>query len=218
MQYDLEEIKGYLENFSLNEDGGFTDWDSEEFVGSISNPNIPAFNWEEGATKLVIIPDGRDYVIKIPFNGRYEYGDFFYFNGAYGSSFDDYCASEKGIYEDAEEAGFGEMFLPIELVCRIDGHPIYVQERVEMIDEMPNQASYASEKSKDKIYEEYQNGVRYIGSPVWAASCLDTLGSYEEYQRFLGFIDEEGISDLHRGNLGYCNGHAVIVDYGGYYE
>lgn len=221
MHYDVEEVKGYVKNFSLNEDGGFTEWEGEEFVGSISGENLPAFNWEDGATKLVIIPENRDYVIKIPFNGRYDYGDFFYFEGACSDTCDDYCSSEMHLYEEAKRMNLEKLFLPLELACEVDGYPIYVQDKAEEIDSWHSGAQgmkYSSEASRDRISQAYKEGTRFFGPPTWIASCLDTLGSFEELERFSSFLDEEGITDLHEGNLGYYDGHAVIIDYGGYHE
>ena len=90
MDFDPNEITRYVESFHLNYWEGFTESDVDDFVSSIDTKRVPEFDYDAGATKLVIMPENRDYVIKIPFSGLYnEWGDYIPFNGAeddgYGS-------------------------------------------------------------------------------------------------------------------------------------
>ena len=222
MNYNIDEIKLYMENFGVNDDGFFTADDVDFFICEISK-YAPSFDWDTGATKLVIMPENRDYVIKIPFNGEWVCGECRHFYNADSEFGDNYCEDEITKYAEAVDAGFAEMFLPIECVMEIDSIPIYVQQKAEMLDcdgDM-EQKEYSSKASRDKIVEKYNEGKRYLSRlPLsWIASCLDVLGSIERVEEFMKFLDEFSISyDLHRANVGYYNHKAVIIDYGGYGE
>lgn len=221
MYYDIEEVKKFTENFGLNEDDGLTEDDVDFLIAEIDCSKVPSFDWDNGATKLVIMPENRDYVIKVPFNGAYDNGNFFSFEGAESEYCDNYCEAENRLYQQALTEGFEEMFLPNEYIWTVDSIPIYVQQKVEVLDkEDSEQEKYSSKKSKEKIMEARKEGERFLNLPTsWVASCLDILGSMEEVRRFLKFLRETEISfDLHCSNVGYYNGHAIILDYGGYFE
>lgn len=223
MTYDVKDIRPFIELLDLNEDGYFTDNDAEDYVYSLDRNKVPDFDYEYGATKLVIIPKNKDYVIKIPFNGGYSCGEYTSFNGANDEAWgDNYCEAEVEIYQLAKEAGFEKMFLPLTYVLTscVD---IYIQPKCECyIKNDVKQDSYSSKESKERILEDKKQGKRYLFgefSDSWTASCLDVLGSIEELKRFEKFLEDNGIFyDLHSGNIGYYEGHAVILDYGGYNE
>lgn len=223
MTWDIKDIQPFIDTLELNDDGYFTENDAEDYVYSLGRNKVPEFDYEYGATKLVIIPKDKDYVIKIPFNGYYDYNEYFSFCGASDSSWgDDYCQAEIGVYELAQEEGFEKMFLPLTYVLTscVD---IYIQPKCECYKRNDvKQDSYSSKESKEKILEDKKHGKKYLFSKFsdsWTASCLDTLGSVEELERFGEFLDKHNLLyDLHSGNIGYYNGHAVILDYGGYSE
>lgn len=220
MYYDIEVVKKYLESFTefgLNCYGGFSEDDVDNFVSSIDFNTVPDFEWEVGATKLVIIPIEEDYVIKIPFNGSWKYGDFFYFNGAESSFCDDYCEAELNIYEQAKQKGYERFFMPLVRVdCGVE-YPVYVQQKVESY-ESEGEKNYFSKASKERIKNSKK--ARFLTLPLeWKCCCLDSFNSIEEFDEFITFLCTEEINmDLHRGNIGFLNKQAVILDYGGYCE
>ena len=220
MYYNKEEVERFVENFGLNEDDAFTEDDADFMIADITNFGIPNFDWDTGATKLVIMPEQREYVIKIPFNGYYDEGHFYHFEGAESDYCDNYCEAENRLYMEATVDGFEELFLPNEYVCDVDCYPIYVQPKAEVLNKSESQEKYSSKESKEKILQRIKEDRFFTNLPAsWLASCLDVLGSMEEVNKFLKFLDMTGISaDLHYGNLGYYHGHAVIIDYGGYDE
>ena len=220
MNYNIEDIKLYMENFGTNDKGYFTEDDVDWFICEISQ-EAPNFNWETGATKLVIIPDEFDYVIKIPFNGEWRCGEIVPFYASQGYDSDDYCSAELEYYLEAKEHGFEDMFLPIEQVMEIDGIPIYVQAKATILDDEGEKVEYSSKDSRDKILDAYRKGERFFSKlPLsWTASCLDVLGDISKVREFMDFLYNTEISrDLHRRNVGYYNKKAVIIDYGGYFE
>ena len=236
MKYDIEEIKRFVENFSLNEDGAFTEEDVDNFISSIDVNKVPDFDFDSGATKLVIIPEDRDYVIKIPFNGYYmeddyeeegeEYNKYFWeFEGAEGKDHSNYCEAERFLYEKAKKEGFEGMFLPIELLHIIDDYPIYIQQKAIPNSELSSATTtfFSSKESKNiiegkKVKENCENCL-YKFPLNWLASSMEVLGSYNKLYNFGMFLQSTGISgDLHNANIGYCNESAVIIDYGGYHD
>lgn len=111
MTYDINEIFNYTMSFQLNADEGFTEDDVDDFINSIDFNKVPEFDYEVGATKLVIIPYTRDYVIKIPFSGRYSCGEYIPFSMAEDNDWgDNYCEAERLLYEEAKEKGYAQFF------------------------------------------------------------------------------------------------------------
>lgn len=228
MTYKDEDICKFINGLHSNSEGLFTYREAENYIYELEdNFGYDEFYHETGATKLVIIPTKEDYVIKVAFNGTYndyeEEDEGHPFYGAESPRMDDYCDAEMCFYELAKERGFEKMFLPLEYFGERDCIHIYLQpkcERLEMDDR--KQVDYSSKGSREKILKDRKDGKRYLRDkfPVsWTASCLDTLGSVERLQEFETFLTSTGIiSDLHRGNIGYYDGHAVIMDYGGYNE
>ena len=233
MNYNINEINMYLENFRPC-DGTFTEDDVDDFVCSIDINKVPSFDWSTGATKLVIIPEERDYVIKIPFSGEYNheyeeeeegYGEFYCDNqymdytGAASEYGNDYCEAEEGYYQAALIDGWKDAFLPIEKIGEWHNYPIYIQPKAEMLGDELSQRKYSSEESRKEILSRREGEDKYIfyNLPItWMASMLETYGSFEKVKELEWYLEEQAISDLHCGNIGFYNGHAVIIDYGGW--
>lgn len=232
MYYNIDEIQEYVKHFHLNENCGFTEEDVDDFIASIDYDKVPRFDWDSGATKLVIIPEDRDYVIKIPFNGQYiwnsdndedgEYREEEYvfrsFYGALGNYGEDYCYAETIIYEKAEIEHFERAFLPTIKVLEVKHYPIYVQPKAEMFGfDNDQQRTYSSKESKERVRKP---DIKSSLPIPWLASCLESFdNNVDTLKQFLDFIRKEEVTqDLHQSNIGYYQGRAVIVDYGGYYE
>ena len=222
MTYDINEILNYTMSFQLNADEGFTEDDVDDFISSIDFTKVPEFDYEAGATKLVIIPYTRDYVIKIPFSGRYSCGEYIPFSMAEDNDWgDNYCEAERLLYEEAKEKGYAQFFLPLELINDTKYYPMYIQERADNIvcymDDEDTKA-YSSENSKE-IVRSNGNFACSLAN-YWTASCLTSLNEdSDKMYHFIEFLRTTGImNDLHRGNLGFKNNKPVIIDYGGYHE
>lgn len=216
MNYNIEEIISFvktLDNYIV--DGFFTENEVENFIASIENDKTLNFTWDTGATKLVLIPYRKDYVIKIPFNATEEYEYFTFSN--------DYCESEINLYNEAVNNNYEDFFLPIEYCISIKGgYPIYIQEKATpflALSEWQREKLCSNESFKIIKESKVKRHFRKLPE-AWLASCLDKLGTEEELQNFLEFLDNFNIlSDLHYGNIGYYhNGSPVIFDYGGFFE
>ena len=237
----VEIIGKYMRNFHFNYDGGFTEDDVEDFIWYIDRDSVPSFHYEAGASKLVLIPDEYDFVIKIPFTGAYaEVGEYYddeqgewvtsedggCYEDFYGSSDDsgcNYCAAECEIYEEAKDNGFEQLLLKIEKVGEFNGTPVYIQPKVKSFTYTGNTEKYSSNKSKEIVKEEKSKRKKDFGITIcsfptdWSASCLDILGSIDELNRFFEFLNEKS-GDLHSNNIGYCNGKPCIIDYAGFWD
>lgn len=220
MTYDTQLIWKLFENIDCNYDKeAFTEEECEWLAEEVMTNNS-SFSWdyEVGATKLVLIAEELDYVIKIPFNGANNWAvgfqDFYGLpEGVY-----DYCQYEQELYDKAFFAGVREMFLPLIFVDRIKTIPVYIQEKVSCF--------YAprtySKNSEEYLKEKLKRNEGYLSHKIpfnWIAQVMDFLGSVEKFENFMNFIKKEHIDlDLHVNNVGFINGRPIILDYGGYFE
>lgn len=230
-KYNLiaEEVLKLIDSIPFNEEGYFTE---EQVDFLIDNIEIEDFNYETGATKCVIIPYNTDYVIKIPFNAivascqscdeedKYSchrtYCPFNHFEWGGGKEKDDYCALEVDLYAEIKEKynKFKDFFLPTIKICEIDNYPIYIQKKAEILEE---KTYPVSENSKNTV----RTCGRSVSAPIeWLAKCLEDMNNnLEMYNDFLFMLLDLGMAgDLHRGNVGYYNGHAVLIDYAGFMD
>lgn len=226
------------------------------------------WNYDNGATKLVIIFKDFDYVIKIPYSSfyqdscsyRYSYGcscatciankdsngqlgefsacaDCDYYSECkrfghniivepsdiYGANENtptsrewDYCQTEEWLYQQAKLQGVEACFAETRLLGFIDSHPIYVQYKGEMYnynDSHSNKTPEERESTRNKC--EQVGG--YCFNVNWLTDLISFFGD-EVFQKFMKFIDEYQINDLHSGNIGYINGVPVLIDYSGFNE
>lgn len=139
-----------------------------------------------GATKLVIIPENTSFVIKIPFSSTIT-------NNQYEPIID-YCDAEMRIYNKSKIEKCENFFLPLELIGKINGYPIYRQEKAEI------------EKNDTDLL------ILSMKQTVWYKIAQEK----ENFECFLNFCKTEHIMDLRSENLGYYNNEPVVIDYGGF--
>lgn len=223
-----EKVFNFVPSIPFDEEGYFTEEDVDYLISDILTDE---FNYETGATKCVIIPDDTDFVIKIPFNATISscencehYDPHSYcncsrcpncsFKNGGGPNHDNYCALEEEIYNTIKKKynQFIDFFLPVEKVCEVDDYPIYTQKKAEIFE---NKVYPTSENSKEKV----KSCDSLVTAPVeWLAKCLEDMNNdLDMYNDFLDMLIALDINaDLHRGNVGYYNGHAVLIDYAGF--
>ena len=150
--------------------------------------NNEDYTVDSGASKVVLVFTNSDYVVKIPFKGEFcKYDDYDCenscsrdcscsrcsrrsvvetydeFTGARIGESDyswDYCAAEQFFYEKAVVAGVEEFFIKTIFIGEFNGHPIYLQEKVEVYGY--HSQTKSSEQSKEIFikkfrYSEIQN-------------------------------------------------------------
>ena len=204
---------------------------SEAAVNSIINiPDGWAYNY--GVSKLVLIPDEYNFVVKIPFSCTswtdYDEDDneedkIAEFQGAYyiesGEYGWDYCRAEAEFYEAAKVNGVEKFFAPTIYIGDIKGWPIYIQDKCLIFEESNSQYSHSQEdrcRSERKL-----DSMKIASDRVPIDFIVDMFKDYpdEEVAGVFNFIDEVGIEDLHGNNCGYKkDGIVVFTDYSGYYD
>jgi hypothetical protein len=197
-------------------------------------PNTCCCKFEHGASKMVIIPEGADYVIKIPFTGQeesvydgydedgydeyhQEYIDFD--NSIYGDGWD-YCLTEAVHYNKAKRNNVEKIFCKTRCIGKVSGHPIYIQERAETYYSYKNK-NMQSRSRKSKTPKEVENiCVKKRFSQFNIRWQTDVYNYYGEkiFNKFMDFIKKERIQDLHSDNIGYLGARPVILDYSGWFE
>lgn len=173
-----------------------------------------------GASKLVIdFDENLDYVVKIPFAGYIDYyeEEFFEFCKAPDrADGNDYCKAEVVRFKDAEEEGLDFLFAETSIMGFVKGHPIYKQPKCVSFEDTPYPDLPAAIVSRTaKACSESYVDTRLDLS--WLTQIFESYGK-QILLKFLRFLDDEDISDLHQGNFGYCNGDPVLIDYASFYD
>lgn len=173
----------------------------------------------KGVSKLAIVLEDYDFVIKIPFNGypdidydeqyptnfysfpaeeqknwkkEHQYINFIEFQ--YASVDDDptdYCLAELHNYEQVVIDGFSEYFAETSFFDFKDDHRVYVQEKV-----IPNiYKPLLKENISEKISEEVQTlndsveTTSYLPEDWWAAALK--MHSYDEVLQFACYLEKD---------------------------
>lgn len=186
-------------------------------------PDDFKYDWKEGASKLVIIPYDADYVIKIPYNGQYRrstkmFEQFLSANGT-DNYFWDYCLTETLVWKLAKIEHIHKAFAKERMIGMINGHPIYIQQRVEIFSDLDE--CYADDeikREKTKDYCEKKGLVTFYEEVLnWQADALEYYGP-KQFDKIMSFIKRNSIGDFHNSNLGYFGTKPVFVDYSDFNE
>ena len=235
MDYNVNDIKKYMDLFPFTPDDKFSEEETYEFVNRIDENLFDIFDYNSGATKFVIIPYDSDYVVKIPFNyisrssssfeqssgSIWDAGQMPFTNASLNDEYGwDYCALEEDVYSLAKKEGWDKFFTEVQRVREVTQYPTYIQKKIKML-------NYST---KGKRKEEYlsksrdfclKNRVRYA-CPNWWADVLETFnGKESDFLNFLSFLKEYELDeDLHGNNVGYDidTGMPIICDYAGFRE
>ena len=192
-----------------------------------------------GVTKGVLLIEGCNFVIKMPFYGSErdeEYVDglgyteamevygsdwssrevkceLYPFENAAGETPWDYCSAEAQIYQYAEEEGVEQFFAKTEFLGYAQGWPVYIQERAVMYRDMD-----APEHSSKHLSYINRELLARAFSDLAASQVADLVAEYNEeaFQRLDKFCEDYSVTDLHQGNIGYLHGKPVLVDYSSY--
>ena len=197
-----------------------------DFINALRKINISAEVFA-GVSKLVIVPAEGDYVIKIPFDGQYDYDyndkeeteervwyPYTNASGDFLTSDWDYCEVEVAIYEKAVECTVEDFFVETMQIDEVLGRPIYIQKKAISIEEGGDNGKEASpEAKKNRCYCKPEN--EWI-PPSWLEAAIDFYG-LENTVKLKNFIDDYYLKDFHSGNIGYTSeGKPVIIDYAGW--
>lgn len=234
MNENYEEIIEFIENlFHTPEGRKFVRWKSNNTFRGMTDSIFTLNDYDHngtwstyGATKGVIGDDNWDYVIKIPMN-RDDYDPI------------DYCALELANYEIAKSKHIENMFAAIERIGRVEGIPIYIQEKVECNSnkviqniadiDFQNWLDYdiyevedceELDKDDDESCRDYFNNNVFdeYEADDWEhiSAFFDYDYSFLEAESLFALLNELDINDIHSGNVGFLNGRIILVDYSGY--
>lgn len=161
------------------------------------------YNW--GASKVAIIDEDNDWVLKIPFCNKSR----------------DYCEIEAENYQKAVKEGVEEPFAECYFLMEYESAPCYIMEKVNCDEEAVESDFYeiGSDKLSGQMSEDEISDYLYSMDTGEILGLL--LESYYEVgflQKVNAFLSENSINDLHMANLGYRGDKLVFVDYSGYYS
>lgn len=206
------------------------------FFDSLGDGIDKIFTYNCGASKLVLIPidPSEKYVIKIPYTGYYyssynyerteRTGSFLHYQHTYDRYEAgeveavpwDYCATEVKRYRDARKEGLERHFAKIFFYTTINGYPIYLQEKCNILSKTRKNHRFSKEeRSKTYSIEHLPDVCINID---WLTDFRLKYGE-EELIRFSNFIRDCGWDDdLRDDNIGYLSEKPVLIDYSGFME
>ena len=192
---------------------------------------------EMGMSKICIIPKRRtDWVIKIPITGIYRENwsddeeDFCDYNSGnflgcekIGKAICDLCDEERVLYADSSDE-LKRVLANVEYVGEYNGIPVYVQERVKVIEFL---ATTKDKKFFLGVFNFISNEIDRINeimddskdssnfSDSFIANVILKIGFLKAVKVFEEISRE--ITDIHEWNYGYdYDGNAKLFDYSGY--
>ena len=219
MEFNFSNLK-FLKNLYIPAQFGGSRYDEDSTAVDDLAKQLPAdIKIKTGATKVVLMLNDA-FVAKISFNGTFD--EYYKGNDEYEYHFtpfihSDYCKIEKEIYENACEKGLAIFFTQVDLLCETkEGYPIYIAERVNSLHDGDYYDS-SSRDSREKANSIMEEAHTYINDN-WAGVALEKYGE-ALFKKFLRFLDEEDINDLHDGNIGFRNdGTPCLLDFSGFWE
>lgn len=168
-----------------------------------------------GASKLVIVDEESDWVIKLSFDCSVDVDE---------GMESDYCKRELYNYEKACEEGVEKFFAEICMVGEVDGIEVYLQEKLKVddgvekdVDQIFRDYVYSLDESYYDDIEDEDERNAILTDDVYEMDeeeRIEAIFGFDE--RLITFIENNDINDLHSGNFGYRGADLVIMDYSGW--
>ena len=179
-----------------------------------------------GVSKVAIIPKEKNYVIKIPYYGKYRKSNGIKCFDPYFSSISksgDYCKSEEIIYNKAKANGLDTFFAEIEQIGKIKSIPIYVQRKAVIFEDVYYPEDDEEENLNERevsifktITTKYSDLVEDEYLPIsWMKDFICSYGELA-FDKLYNFLSDNDIQDLHSENIGYICERPVLVDFSGF--
>jgi hypothetical protein len=207
-------------------DGELSSEDAEEKI-FLHLPENFIYEWREGASKLVIIPDNADYVIKIPYTGRrywdYENEEYIHSKFTFANNTDeyfwDYCLTETLLWRIAKNENVNQIFAKERIIGAINKHPIYIQQRAEVYGYSDKYDSASDDERQKTIKHCEQKHFNIFEDELlsWQTDALEYYGE-KKFDKIMSFIKKYEIGDLHDSNLGYIGEKPIILDYSDFWD
>ena len=223
---NFAKVVKYIEGFDFEEFFNYRNVDT--FLNYLNEVSIEYRQQEwacyYGATKLVIIINEEDYVIKIPFNSTENWNDDYDenpygpFYGAPAATCWDYCEVEKERFALAKENHFDKFFAETVLSYVTNNDiRIYTQPKCEICSICP--ARKTNSNKNFKFFREWYDGEYVpIDSVNWLNTFIDFYG-LDALKNFLHFLEKnDWADDLSNNNIGFYKVYPVLIDYSSYWE
>ena len=146
-----------------------------------------------GASRIVLVDDRCDWVLKIDANER------------------NYTRTEVQYFETASNLGIEQCFVPAYDCGVYDRDWIWLPIML-----------FKKCKCGMRTYPEFDEVPDTISNSPLSERCLEIgMAFYDEYgpevcARLTQFLCDHDVNDLHLGNVGYIDGHIVLIDYAGF--
>lgn len=222
----------YLSQRELN-DGWEDSLYSDEDCSYAVNEWGADYESSRGISRFVIIPNDKNYVIKLPITGIYE--EVFSNEdenenedeeeeyktrviAKANEECDDPSADEISIYKFASKLE-KQILLQTIYVGDYNGIPVYVQQKItETLGHSDHDNDDISEDSRKIIRDTIRKATNgeWCSTPCPEMFVLDIINFYgiKKAQAMLKFLYT--LDDLHSNNVGYIANRPVVVDYGGF--
>lgn len=182
------------------------------------------YNTDCGASKGVIIPENKSYVIKIPFirNEELDGNDFTgYWRDEEADPTWDYCEREETLFYKAKDLQLDDFFCEINCLGFLYGWPIYIQKKAIPFRKKKDKKNYTQEETNN-FSSILSNTVKTSYYPLnigWAFEAYCYYGK-PKFIKLIDFLQKNDVlDDLHIGNIGYyINNAPCIFDFSGYYD
>lgn len=141
-------------------------------------------------------------------------------NGFYPVDANDYCATEEYIYRIARKYKVNQMLAKTVFLGFVCGIPVYVSSCAGTPYSPKKQDNETSKIAKDMI-DKSRKEHKYSYSEFYTTECSVFIETYgrKATKRFIEFLYQEKISDLHTDNYGYdALGNLKIIDYSGFHD
>ena len=214
---NLAKLVKYIEEYDFND--FFSYYDADDFIDYLYYASSEFYNqnWscKYGSTKLVIIMNDEDYVIKIPFHGEDKYE---YYEGAPCTvDFWDYCQAEEERYENAPVVIKSRLAKTQLIYETKNGIRLYSQPKCSIA-----RNAHCATKSKKtaKFFYDWwgRDSLLPITHVNWLNTYIDCYGLDSLKAFFKAIIQEDWNDDLRDVNIGFLNGRPVLVDYSSFCE
>lgn len=190
--------------------------DNNEFFEDVKDyANKNGISFFHGASKLVIIDEESDWVIKLSYDCSPDVDE---------GMESDYCRRELYNYKKACEEGVDKFFAEIHMIGKVDGIEVYLQEKLKVddgveedVDQIFRDYVYSLDESYYDEIEDDDERESILADDVYEmdeGERIEAIFGFEE--RLITFIENNDINDLHSGNFGYRGADLVIMDYSGW--
>ena len=211
------------DNYGVDDDGASLD--DELIRYECHEAGFHNFSIDYGVSKVVVIPENYNWVLKTPLKGKeyYSYDEeeeedyisFEFYCNADAPDSSDYCWDELLRIQEAQQAGFGKLFPVTEFLCKNNDRRYYLQEKVH-----PANSGFKTNPSKESVTRARKMDAQFkYCSSEWRAAVIEYYG-YDFWINFVNWDEKQCsriLTDMHHGNYGYRDdGSPVILDASGF--